>query len=119
MAFFVNATIEPHYPIRRSQITKAAKATLALIDPKGDVQVDISVIGDRKMRILNRDYRGMDKTTDVLSFSFEEAKQLPENSKFVNPPVSEALNLGDVIISYPQLLERAAKEDMLVDNMID
>jgi probable rRNA maturation factor len=27
------------------------------------------------------------------------------------------LNLGDVIISYPQLIERAAKEDTMVDDM--
>lgn len=115
MAFQVNATIEPHYPLKRSQLTKAAKATLAKMDVKGDIRVDVSVIGDRKMRALNREFRGIDKATDVLSFSFElEGKN---KTKFVNPPDSNFLNLGDVIISYPQLLVRAAKENMLVDTM--
>jgi probable rRNA maturation factor len=115
MAFKINATIEPHYPLKRSQLTKAAKLTLEKMDVKGDVVVDISVIGDRKMRSLNREFRNIDKTTDVLSFSFELSSKNPE--KFVNPPDSTSLNLGDVIISYPQLLERAAKENMLVDEM--
>lgn len=115
MAFKVNATVEPHYPIKRSQLTKAAKATLEKMDVKGDVRVDISVIGDRKMRFLNKEFRGIDKSTDVLSFSFEmEGKS---KTKFVNPPDINYLNLGDVVISYPQLLERAAKENMLVDEM--
>lgn len=117
MAFLVNATIEPHYPIKRSQLAKAAKAALEKMDVKGDVRVDISVIGDRKMRSLNKEFRGIDKATDVLSFSFElEGKS---KTKFVNPPDTNYLNLGDVIISYPQLLVRAAKEDMLVDDMLN
>ncbi len=117
MAFLVNATIEPHYPLKRSQITKAAKQTLEKMDVKGDVRLDVSVIGDRKMRALNKEFRGIDKSTDVLSFSFElEGKN---KTKFVNPPDPSYLNLGDVIISYPQLLARAAKENMLVDEMLN
>lgn len=112
MAFKINAMIEPHYPIRRSQLIKAAKATLEKAEVKGDVSVDISVIGDRKMRQLNNEFRGQDKATDVLAFPFEVTK----SKTFVNPPASY-LRLGDVIISYPQLLERAAKENMLVDEM--
>ena len=117
MAFLVNATIEPHYPLKRSQITTAANQTLEKMDVKGDVRLDVSVIGDRKMRALNKEFRGINKSNDVLSFSFElEGKN---KTKFVNPPDPSYLNLGDVIISYPQLLARAAKENMLVDEMLN
>ncbi len=34
-----------------------------------DKDVSLVVVGDRKMRNLNRDFRGLDKPTDVLSFS--------------------------------------------------
>lgn len=111
--FKVNAKIEPHYPLKRSTLSKAAVKALEMADLKGKTSVDISVIGDRKMRSLNREFRGQDKTTDVLSFSFEVNK----DKGFVNPPDPDYLNLGDVIISYPQLLSRAAKENMLVDDM--
>ncbi|HEY4695095.1 MAG TPA: rRNA maturation RNase YbeY [Candidatus Nanoarchaeia archaeon] len=117
MALDVRATVEPHYPIRRSQIIKTAKVTLEKIAPTSDTSVAIAIIGDRKMRVLNRDFRGQDKTTDVLAFPFDAQSQ--GSSGFVNPPNSEVLNLGDVIISYPQLLVRAAKEDMLVDEMLN
>ena len=31
--------------------------------------VSLAIVGSRRMRRLNNDYRGIDKTTDVLSFS--------------------------------------------------
>lgn len=66
------------------------------------------------MRQLNREYRGIDKPTDVLAFPY--SLQSGKEKEFVPPP-SKYLGIGDVIVSYPQLLGRAAKEDMLVDDM--
>jgi len=34
-------------------------------------EVSLVVVGDAKMKSLNRDFRGIDKTTDVLSFPVE------------------------------------------------
>ncbi len=117
MAFRVNARIEPHYPLSRKILKAAATKTLELMEVKGDTSVDISVVGDRKMRSLNKEFRGKDSSTDVLAFSFELAGG--KEGKFVNPPDPNLLNLGDVIISYPQLLEKAAKQNMLVDDMAE
>lgn len=36
--------------------------------PRGELLV--AFLGDRTMRRINRDYRGVDRTTDVLSFSY-------------------------------------------------
>ena len=33
-----------------------------------DVEVSLSVVGDEQIRELNRDFRGIDRVTDVLSF---------------------------------------------------
>lgn len=51
---------------------------------KGDVS--IAVVSDRRMRALNRQFRGKDVATDVLSFP---ATQMPGVSSF----------LGDVVIA--------------------
>ncbi len=51
------------------------------------------------MRSLNRRYRGIDRTTDVLSFSFHEGS--------FGDLRQEAL--GDIVISVPQA-ERQARE---------
>lgn len=58
---------------------------------KENFEVSIAFISDSEMRKLNKRYRGIDKTTDVLSFSGEE--------KF----------LGEIVISYAQI-KRQAKE---------
>jgi len=64
--------------------------------PKGVVSVN--VIGDAKMRRLNAQYRGKDRTTDVLSFSAREGGM---------PAVGD--EVGDIFISASQIA-RQAKE---------
>jgi probable rRNA maturation factor len=36
--------------------------------------LSIAVVGDRRMRRLNRDYHGVDATTDVLAFPLEDSR---------------------------------------------
>ncbi|HQU86178.1 MAG TPA: rRNA maturation RNase YbeY [Pyrinomonadaceae bacterium] len=61
----------------------------------------IAFVSDRKMRELNRDFRGKDKTTDVLSFPFE-ADEFDETDDF----------LGDIIISLEQAARQAAENNL-------
>ena len=110
----INTFVEPHYPIKRSLLVYTASATLDFLKVKGKIELAISIVGDRKMRKLNKEYRGMDSTTDVLSFPY--ALETGKSQIFVNPP-SKYLNIGDVISSYPELIDRAAKENMMVDDM--
>lgn len=73
-------------------------------------EVSIAIVGSRKMRALNKKYRGLDRTTNVLSFSLEEGKDIPR--------APDKLYLGDVVISYPVVIQEAALEKMLVDDKI-
>jgi probable rRNA maturation factor len=114
MGYKVSAYVEPHYPIKKSVLISAAAAVLDSEKVKGKVTFAISVIGDRKMRELNKKYRNLDKTTDVLSFPY--SLDTVRSKAFVTPP-STYLNLGDILISYPQLIDRAAKENIMVDDM--
>ena len=50
---------------------RAARA-VATLSPRHDV-VNVIVTDDRELRRLNRRYRGKDKPTDVLSFSYLDA----------------------------------------------
>ena len=84
--------------------------------PSGQAaQVAVLVTGDDTMRRLNRDYRGVDEVTDVLSFSadhpghWEGEAEPPEATgglDFVLPP-GELAPLGEVIVSYPQAQRQA------------
>ena len=62
-------------------------------------EVSILLTDDREIRILNRDYRGFDRATDVLSFSMREG----EGARFAG-----AL-LGDLVLSIPTA-KRQARE---------
>src|SRR5438046_7852964 len=42
-----------------------------------DAELSLVVVSDRKMRALNRRYRGVDRPTDVLSFSLREGAGPP------------------------------------------
>ncbi len=62
-----------------------------------DAELSVLFAGDRAMRTLNRQYRGKDRTTDVLSFAMREG---PFGD--VRPEL-----LGDIVISVP-VAERQA-----------
>ena len=66
------------------------------------------VFTDSKMvQQLNRDYRRVDETTDVLAFSM--LTQKGADSSFPLPP-DGFTRLGEVIISYPQAAEQAKEQ---------
>jgi probable rRNA maturation factor len=85
----------------------AAELARTVLDKIGreDATLTITFIRDRAMRQLNRDYRQIDKPTDVLSFAYHEA---PDH--FEDNFDSEGLaHLGDVVISV-ETAERYAAE---------
>lgn len=63
------------------------------------------------MQALNKKYRNIDKTTNVLSFSINEG------SPTIMP--TDKLRLGDVVLSYPQVIRDAARDDVLVDEKVE
>jgi probable rRNA maturation factor len=108
-------TVDPRYPVNKERIQKIIDKTLTEMRVSGDVEVSVSVVGDRKMKELNFNYRKMDSTTDVLSFPLEEASG---DSGFITSP-DKVLRLGDIIISYPQAIVNAHEFNKLVDDEID
>lgn len=58
---------------------------------------DIIFIDDEEMHKLNKEYRGIDRTTDVLSFALNDNKHI---DTFIN-------SLGDIFISIPKMKSQA------------
>jgi len=52
--------------LSRAGLSRFLRTAQAVVGLKGEV--DVLLAGDRTLRRLNRDYRGKDKATDVLSF---------------------------------------------------
>jgi probable rRNA maturation factor len=72
-----------------------------------NLEVAITIMDDEGVRELNRDYRGVDSPTDVLSFSLLE--ELDEEPEVFMDGGEETLALGDIIISA-EAVERQAEE---------
>jgi probable rRNA maturation factor len=83
----------------------AAQKTLQLDQFEELPSLSIKVTGDQEIRELNSAYRGIDKTTDVLSFEAE----------YYDPDL-ESRYLGDVVISFPQAAGQAQKSGHPVES---
>jgi len=106
---------ESHYRVDRKKIKAAL--TQALQDKVfRDCEVSVSIVGDRRMKMLNKSYRNLDKTTDVLSFPQDDPSQ-PEKTPFVPAP-DNVLRIGDIVVSYPQAVSEARQWNKLVDDVI-
>ncbi|MDU1022908.1 MAG: rRNA maturation RNase YbeY [Peptoniphilus harei] len=79
----------------KNLIEKSIAAVLKVENLDENVEVSVSFVGDDEIRDLNRDYRGVDKSTDVLSF--------PMDDEFI----IESRILGDVIINTRRVMEQA------------
>lgn len=62
-----------------------------------NVEVSISLVNNEEIHHLNREYRGVDKPTDVLSF--------PQYESFEN--IQGTIYLGDIVISLEKALEQS------------
>ncbi len=95
-----------------------------------DVQVSLLVTDDDMLRELNRQFRGLDEVTDVLSFSMEHAGHWEGESgqpedRFMKPgdtgefawslPPGELPPLGEVVLSLPQASRQAAEHGQPID----
>lgn len=108
--FNISIYVESRYRINRKKIKQAVVAVLTEKGIRGSCEVSIAIVGNRKMKKLNREYRNIDKTTDVLAFSQIEGQNLsmPDN----------LLVLGDVVVCYPKAVVEAAEAQVLVDDKI-
>jgi rRNA maturation RNase YbeY len=84
-------------------------AVKKIVDP----EIDLVIIGEKRMRSMNHKWRGKDKATDVLSFesaSGRTKERSPKNGfKFIFPP-DGIVRLGQIFICA-SVAARQAKED--------
>lgn len=112
---------DPRYSVNKDAIMMTVADVLRKYRISGRVELGVSIIGDRKMHELNRKFRGIDSTTDILSFALEDTSssslQHVPRIGFVAPP-DRILRLGDIVISYPQIVEDASLEGIAVEEEI-
>ena len=85
-------------PVSDSAIRKAIGETLKLLNIKSEAALSVALVGEKKMRSLNKVWRGKDSPTDVLSFSFLESG---------NGDAEETKEAGEIIICLPVAARQA------------
>ncbi|MEK7236455.1 MAG: rRNA maturation RNase YbeY [Nitrospirota bacterium] len=86
----------------QARLDRQARAILSDVG-EASAELGILFVGDQRMRSLNRQYRGKDRTTDVLAFAMREA------------PHSSAGLLGDVVIAVPTAVRQAKEGQRSLD----
>ena len=71
-------------------------------------ELSVLLANDRKIRTLNKQYRGQDRATDVLSFSQNEEEENKSNSHL----------MGDVVISTVTAKRQAAEHGLTLEEEI-
>ncbi len=87
----------------RMIVRRACVAVLNGENFNDSAEISVTFVDDTKIRELNREFRNIDKSTDVLSFP------LGENGIYDENPESGAKLLGDIVISLEHA-ERQAVE---------
>jgi rRNA maturation RNase YbeY len=95
------------YSLRRPSFIRLAQRILMAV---GETKAELSLelIGDARIRRLNREYRQQDRATDVLAFPIREAVA-PQ----VRTPTTNLL--GDVVISIPTAFRQAREAGRSID----
>lgn len=94
------------YKVDRQSIKSSADSILLLCG-SGNAELSILIVNNRVMRTLNRQYRGLDKPTDVLSFLPSPATfTYREGGAGEGKPVRF---LGDIVVSMEKTHAQAAE----------
>lgn len=75
--------------------------------PRREAEVSLLLTGDAAVRRLNREFRGQDTPTNVLSFPLCD---LAPDAPAPQPPPGLALALGDVALAFETTAAEAARD---------
>ena len=103
--------VESRYKVNRKKIKQTITDLLNKKSMTGSAEISVAIVGDRKMRQLSKKYKGEDKTRNVLSFSQTEGEVMHGQENM--------MRLGDIVLSYPQVINDASRDEMLVDDKIN
>ncbi len=84
-------------------VRRAVDATLSFEGYENDCKVSVTFTDNAGIHLLNEEYRGVDRPTDVLSFPLMDFEGESDEPRVDEPRVS----LGDIVISLEKAAEQA------------
>jgi len=110
----INILADAKFPFDREALRKHLTQVLIKNRLTNEIEVDIQVVGKRKMSELHRVYMKLDGPTDVLSFPLND----PEDDRPFMASPDGVLRLGDIVVCYPVAVEEALEKQCKVDSQI-
>ena len=86
-------------------ITNVVNTVLELEGIKHELEIYITLTNNEEIHKINKEYRDVDRPTDVLSFPMYERDEIPNLREESKNDIEEIL--GDIIISIPKIKEQA------------
>lgn len=105
MTYQIDIQNEKPYPVNAARLQQAVQMVLESHEIVAESGLTIVITSNDQVASLNRQYRGIDAPTDVLSFPADQPL-LP----------GEAPYLGDLVIAYPYALAQAEREGHYADD---
>ena len=94
--YIFNTTNEKVDTKELSEVLEFACKHLNIVNPV----LNVIIVDNKRIREINKEYRNKDAVTDVISFAFEEVKDINyEDIRF----------LGEIYISYERCKEQASE----------
>ena len=114
MIFYIDKECDIEFSFDEEEVAKAViEKALSYVNCPYDVEISLLITDNEGIREYNRDYRNIDKETDVLSFPNVDYEIPGDFSKVEDryedyfDPDGGRLVLGDMILSAPKVLEQA------------
>jgi probable rRNA maturation factor len=109
---------EHGWPIDDDWQVLAGRAVAAAMAEAGvalsEAEISIRLTDDAEMQALNRDYRGKDKPTNVLSFPQYAPEEIAELASQGDPEIL----LGDIVLAQETCVREAAEKDLSLSDHV-
>ena len=110
----INVLADAKYPFDRDALREHLIKVLAKFRLTDKVEIDVQVVGKRKMTDLHKVYMNLPGPTDVLSFPINDPQ---DDRPFLSSP-DGILRLGDIVVCYSVAVEEALEKQCKVDDQI-
>ncbi|SRR3989344_7870210 len=100
-----------NYPVKTTKIKKTLQLFFEKEGIVSEAYVSVAIVGETKMLALAKKYHKDRKLHNVFSFVENEVTEF----KY---PVGAGINLGEIVICYPVVVNESNKEGKLIEDKV-
>ena len=95
--------MDPSFSSYQEEYRLIMEEAFSVLSIKENYEVDVSLVDEETIHQINRDYRNVDRVTDVISFAFNDDKSA--EGLILDPEIPHML--GEIFICVPRALAQA------------